>query len=47
MIDESNKLLIGYKPKLTYEDEYVSDIKYTDNITEPNEDLNIIDEEIE
>lgn len=47
MIDESNNLLIGYKPKLTYEDEYVSDIKYTDNITEPNEDLNIIDEEIE
>ena len=47
MIDESNNLLIGYKPELTYEDEYVSDIKYTDGITESNNDLNIIDGEIE
>ena len=37
MIDESNKLLIGYKPKLTYEDEYVSDIKYTDNNNLPGD----------
>ena len=49
MIDENNKLLISYKPKLTYTDEYVSDIKYTDNIIDSNNepDSNIADEEIE
>lgn len=49
MTDENNKLLIGYKPELTYTDEYVSDIKYTDNIIDSDNqsNSNIKDEEIE
>ena len=49
MTDENNKLLIGYKPELTYTDEYVSDIKYTDNIIDSDNesDSNIADEEIQ
>ena len=49
MTDENNKLLIGYKPELTYTDEYVSDIKYTDNIIDSDNqsNSNIADEEIQ
>ena len=49
MTDENNKLLIGYKPELTYTDEYVSNIKYTDNIIDSDNesDSNIADGEIQ